>query len=57
MAFFVYVTDSLYCMQRNEQVNERWLDLMTRKVDTRSGDEIAEDIIKGAGLEFKDECI
>lgn len=57
MAFRIYITDSLYYARREEMIGERWIDLLNKKVDLRTGDEIARDIIKGAGLELKDECI
>lgn len=50
-AYRVYVADSLYCAPRNKQLNKRYAEIIDRtKVDTRSGDEIAAEVIERAGL-------
>lgn len=46
-----YVADSLYCLQVGDrQMNNAYSDIVDNKIDTRSGEEIAADIIKRAGL-------
>lgn len=52
-AFRLYVTDTLYYSARGQILNQRYADLINIKTeakDNRSGDEIAADIIKRAGL-------
>lgn len=51
-AYKAYMSDSAYYMMRGESLATRYTDAITRKVDTRSGDEIAADIIARAGLSF-----
>lgn len=46
----MYMGDSLFCLQNQRAMKTRLSEIMTRKVDNRSGDEIAADIIKRAGL-------
>lgn len=55
MAYRIYVTDSLFYQGQNQRLTSRYLDLLNRKVDNRTGDEIARDVIVGAGLRFKEE--
>ena len=60
MAYRYYITDSMYFMPRNQAPNERFYDLVNSgPPDTRSGDEIAIDIITRAGLVVNNanECI
>ena len=60
MTYRYYVTDSMYYMSRNQVPNERFYDLINSgPPDTRSGDEIAIDIITRAGLVVSNtnECI
>lgn len=46
-----YVGDSLYCLQNGFALQVKYSDIFkTKKLDTRSGEEIAADIIKKAGL-------
>lgn len=61
-----YVTESLMALANNTAVLPKEGQVMTRrfveiagwvKEDERTGDEIAADIIKRAGLRFKDECL
>ena len=64
MAFMVYVTDGLKAANDNLAaiarggvvLSERYFDLVTKKQikDTRTAEEIAEDIIKKAGLTFEE---
>lgn len=49
----VYVTDSLQAAGQGKYLTQRWCELLTQKVDNRSGDEIAADIILRAGLKPK----
>lgn len=53
-SFRVYVTDSLRLSGESKYLSARWLDMVRRKPeDTRTGDEIAADVIKRAGLKQK----
>ena len=54
MAYKIYISDTLYHQNRNQMLNMRYTDLLNRHVDNRSGDEIALDVIKTAGLRFKE---
>lgn len=62
-AYRVYVTDSLKLIAENtanfskgQYMKARYYDIITpKKQDTRTGDEIVEDIIKRAGLVVKTE--
>ena len=53
--FRVYMTDAAHLSGENKYPAARWADVIGRKIDTRSGDEIAADIINGAGLRFAGE--
>lgn len=49
-SYRIYVTDALRGLCGGEKV-QRWIDIITpQKVDTRSQDEIINDIITGAGI-------
>ena len=60
----IYITDTLKALNDNlttyirggSVINKRWIDLATKKVvyDNRTGREIADDIIKKAGLIFEE---
>ena len=54
LKFEIYVTDMLKAIAESKTITERYADMLFVKEDTRSGDEIAADIIKGAGLRFKE---
>lgn len=56
LKFEVYVTDMLKVLAETQgaTVTERYHDMLFRVEDTRSGDEIAADIILRAGLKFKE---
>ena len=62
-AYLVYVTDCLKMISENtanisrgQYMKARYYDIIhPAKVDTRTGDEIVEDIIKRAGLVVKSE--
>lgn len=54
MAYMVYMTDTLYYKAKNQMINTRFVDMIEQKnVDNRTGDEIALDIIKKAGLKVE----
>lgn len=56
-AFRVYITDALYAMGDNKRMTQRYADLIKpRKVDRRSADEIADDIIRRCGLKKRGEA-
>lgn len=55
MAYRIYVTDCIFYQGQNQHLTSRFIDLINKKVDNRSGDEIAIDVIKKAGLRFKEE--
>lgn len=51
-----YVTDAIYYKGQNKIINVRYTDLMhPKEIDTRSGDEIALDVINRLGLKVEDE--
>ena len=57
LLYKVYITDSIKLyVSENKCLADRWYDRAFEKrvVDTRTGDEIAADIIARAGLKFKD---
>ena len=52
-----YITESIFLNGENKRLTFRYRDLLDGKVkppDHRSGDEIAEDVIKRAGLKLKE---
>lgn len=52
-----YVADALYGLTNNQSMTVRYVDLINGKVkpqDNRSGDEIAEEVIRNAGLVLKE---
>lgn len=50
-AFRVYVTDSLYAMGNEKRLTQRYIELIKpKKIDKRSAQEIADDVIKRCGL-------
>lgn len=51
-AYRIYVTDSLFYMGQNMHPTTRFVDVLNKKQDNRSADEIAVDVIIGAGLSF-----
>lgn len=51
LAYRIYVTDSLQNIPQNKFFTNRFADnIIKKKEDTRSGDEIAADVIAQAGL-------
>lgn len=54
-AYRFYVTKSLQLMPQNKYITASYQDVLKpKKIDTRSGDEIAADIMERAGLKFGD---
>lgn len=51
MVYRIYITDSLYYQSRNKMLDVRYFDLIHRKNDNRSGEEIANDLFNRMGLE------
>lgn len=53
MAYRIYITDSLFYLGQMKSLNVRYYDLVNpRPKETRTGDEIALDVIEKAGLRF-----
>lgn len=56
MAFRIYLTDSIYYRNEGKCINIRYAKIINPDpVDTRSGDEIASEIIEKLGLRVKNE--
>ena len=52
-AYRIYVARSLQLIPKQEYISVDYVDMIyPKKKDTRSGDEIALDVIKNAGLSF-----
>ena len=52
-AYRIFVTRSLQLIPQNKYLNQDYKDFITpKKIDNRSGEEIALDMIKNAGLKF-----
>lgn len=55
LAYRIYVTDSLQNIPQGKYYTGRYADRLIRKpIDNRTADEIAEDIIRAAGLRFEE---
>ena len=55
MAYKIYISDTLYHQAQNQRLNVRYLDLLdTKPKDNRTSDEIILDVMKTAGLRFKE---
>lgn len=52
-AYRYYITDSIFYYAQNKALKSRFYDLLNMKIDNRSGDEIAADVISRAGLSIK----
>lgn len=55
-AYRIYITDALYSLTNNHKMLKRYKDVLdalesNKAIEARSGDEIAIDIIKRAGLQ------
>lgn len=46
------MTDAAHYSGENKYPAQRWIDVIERRIDARTADEIAADIINGAGLRF-----
>lgn len=54
----IYVTESLYAQGENKRLTKRYIDLISdKKPDTRTPEQIKDDIIKKAGLVLIDEPV
>lgn len=51
-AYRIFVTKSLQLIPQNKYIERSYEDIVDGKIDNRSGEEIAEDIIKRGGLKF-----
>lgn len=50
-AYRIYISDVLKMIAEGDcSPTQRYIDLITKKKDTRTGEQIVEDIVKGAGL-------
>ena len=49
-AYRIYVTDSMFYQNDNKRLNIRYYDLLNKKIETRSANEIISDVIEKAGL-------
>ena len=54
-AYRFYISDALWCGQNNARMNERYMKLIGKRDDEpqKSGEEIAAEVIKRAGLAVK----
>lgn len=50
MSYRIYLTDAVQAIGQDKYPQERWITILTRKPDTRTGDEIAAEVIRSAGL-------
>lgn len=53
-AYRVFVTESLKLIPQNKYLTARYDDVLKQKVENKTGEEIAIDVIKRAGLVFKE---
>lgn len=53
LAFRNYIADSMFVHGQGKYLTERLHDIMNRKIDNRSGDEIAADVIHRLGLKVQ----
>lgn len=54
MAYRYYITDALFYYYGERKIMaSRYSEIINRKVDKRTGDEIAADVIENAGLKFR----
>ena len=51
-AYRIYVTDSLFYMGQNMRPSVRFYDVLNKKQEDKSAEEIAISVISGAGLSF-----
>lgn len=50
MMYRIFVTESLRLAPQNRFINQSYYDIINKKIDNRSGDEIAMDVIERLGL-------
>lgn len=54
LAYRIYITDSLYALERNQILEKRFIDFIyPPEVDDRDGNEIATDVIQRLGLKVE----
>lgn len=49
-AYRIYVTDSMFYQSDNKRLNTRYYDLINKKAETRSANEIISEVLNKAGL-------
>lgn len=49
-AYRIYVTDSMFYQSDNKRLNIRYYDLINKKAETRSANEIISEVLNKAGL-------
>lgn len=49
-AYRIYITDSMFYQSDNKRLNTRYYDLINKKAETRSANEIISDVLNKAGL-------
>lgn len=53
-AYRIYITDSLFYQAQQQRLTSRYVDIIKpQKIDNRSGDEIALDVIERLGLKVE----
>lgn len=56
-AYRIYITDSLFYMGENKRLTKRYAEaLQPQKIDNRSGDEIALDVINRLNLKVEEDA-
>lgn len=53
LAYRIFVTESLKLIPQNKYLTIEYNDVITNNKDDRTGDEIANDVIKRIGLKFE----
>ena len=46
----IYVTDSLFYQADNKRLNQRYSDLLNKKIESRSAEQIIDEVFNKAGL-------
>ena len=54
LAYKIYLTDTLFYQVQNQRLTTRYIDMLNKKVDNRTGDEIVIEVMNKAGLRFKE---
>ena len=52
-AYKYYMSDSLYASSRGEGLRDRLFDLMNRETDSRTAEQIINDVMEKAGLRIE----